>query len=80
MGDGFSWIYADNLPSAAVAPMGEFTLIGIESLLCLQEACVDARLDETAIRAIFHDTAMNLLSSHLDKPPQVVNLFTGESV
>jgi glutamate-1-semialdehyde 2,1-aminomutase len=64
MGDGFAWVYADELPSAAVTAFENFTLIGIESLLCLREACESCGLGEADVRDVFHDNALRLLAPH----------------
>lgn len=55
VGDKFHWIYDD----AA-------TLVGIESLLCLREACDDAGLNSADVQDIFHDNAQRLLAPHLN--------------
>ncbi|MBM3858405.1 MAG: aminotransferase class III-fold pyridoxal phosphate-dependent enzyme [Verrucomicrobia bacterium] len=72
MGDGFTWVYADDLPAKAVTPFENFTLVGIESLLCLREACENAGANDGDLRDIFRDNALRLLSPHLetkDVPP-----------
>ena len=65
MGDGFSWVYADDLPAPAVTPFEHFTLVGIESLLCLREACENLRLTTADIGDIFRHNALRLLAPHL---------------
>jgi glutamate-1-semialdehyde 2,1-aminomutase len=62
VGDGFAWIYADELPATGVSKIGDFTLLGIESLLCLREACKAERLGETAVQAIFQENAFRLIT------------------
>ena len=62
VGDGFAWIYADDLPPKGVSKVGDFALLGIESLLCLREACESERLGD-GVRAIFRENALRLLSS-----------------
>jgi glutamate-1-semialdehyde 2,1-aminomutase len=62
IGDGFAWIYADQLPKEGISRIGEFTLLGIESLLCLKEACRDCELSSAEIAAVFHDNALRLFS------------------
>jgi len=61
MGDGFAWIYADNLPAGAVSQIGNFTLIGIESLLCLREACLSRGSTTQEVEAIFLHNAQRIL-------------------
>lgn len=63
-GDGFVWHYAD---LAAASDTDGSTLVGIESLLCLREACEDLKLCEDSIQDIFRNNALRLLASHL--PP-----------
>ncbi|MBI5773856.1 MAG: aminotransferase class III-fold pyridoxal phosphate-dependent enzyme [Verrucomicrobia bacterium] len=69
-GDGFSWLYADELPSPAVTQFENFSLVGIESLLCLREACEIVGLNDADARDIFRDNALRLLAPHL-KPEAV---------
>ncbi len=72
MGDGFTWVYADDLPAKAVTQFENFTLVGIESLLCLREACEAAGMGDGDLRDIFRNNALRLLASHLeakDVPP-----------
>jgi glutamate-1-semialdehyde 2,1-aminomutase len=71
MGDGFSWIYADELPAKAVTQFENFTLAGIEGLLALREACDVAGMNARDIQDIFHDNGMRLIAPHLkleDRP------------
>ncbi|MDB6028672.1 MAG: kat [Verrucomicrobiales bacterium] len=63
VGDGFAWIYADELPANGISKVGDFTLLGIDSLLCLREACESVQLNQTEVRAIFRDNALRLLVS-----------------
>ena len=74
MGDGFSWIYADELPAKAVTQFENFTLAGIEGLLALREACEATGMNARDIRDIFHDNGLRLIAPHLQtrdqpKPP-----------
>lgn len=62
VGDGFAWIYADNLPSNGISKLGDFTLLGIESLLCLREACESERIGGAAVHAVFRENAQRLLA------------------
>lgn len=65
-GDGFSWVYEDDLPSPAVTRFDNYALVGIESLLCLREACDNGGFNNAAdAQDIFHDNALRLLAPHL---------------
>ena len=70
MGDGFSWVYADELPSPAVTQFENFALVGVESLRCLREAFETCGFKDADARDIFRDNALRLLAPHL-KPAQV---------
>jgi glutamate-1-semialdehyde 2,1-aminomutase len=61
-GDYFTWHYSDG-----EAPEDRMTLVGIESLLCLQDAAIDCGLDQTDLDAIFLGNAQRLLAAHLDR-------------
>jgi|GEM_PF-4964689 len=41
------------------------TLVGIESLLCLREACEDKGLTGSDVEAIFLKNALHILAPHL---------------
>ncbi len=64
-GDGFTWVYADDVSARDLTVFGHFTLVGIESLLCLREACEDTGMTPGDIQDIFRDNALRLLSPHL---------------
>ena len=66
MGNGFSWIYTDNLPSPAVTAFESAALVGVESLLCLREAFEIGGFDAADARDVFRDNALRLLAPHLD--------------
>ncbi len=66
MGDGFSWIYTDNLPSPAITAFENSALVGVESLLCLREAFDIGGFSSADAQDVFHDNALRLLSPHLD--------------
>jgi len=66
MGDGFSWIYTDNLPSPAVTMFENSALVGVESLLCLREAFEIGGFRGPDARDVFRDNALRLLGPHLD--------------
>jgi len=67
-GDHFFWLNPESLPEGQVAPTTtDFTLVGLESLLCLREACDDAGLNSGDIGDIFQQNALRLLAPHLPK-------------
>ncbi len=62
-GDKFFWLHPELLQADYVAPTAtDFTLIGIESLLCLREACEDAGLTGGDIEDIFQRNALRTLA------------------
>lgn len=65
MGDGFCWVYADDLPAPAVTQFENFTLIGIEGLLCLREAFDSCGLNDADKHDVFRHNALRLLAPHL---------------
>ncbi|MBL9215695.1 MAG: amidohydrolase family protein [Opitutaceae bacterium] len=70
VGAGFFWLHPDLEPAAT--PPGaraDMSLIGIESLLSLQEACTDAGLTAGDLRDIFLANALRLLEPHLPAEP-----------
>jgi glutamate-1-semialdehyde 2,1-aminomutase len=69
-GDGFTWLYSEDLPCKAVTAFEQFTLIGLEGLLALREACDSAGLNRDDIEDIFRRNALRLLAPHL--PPSAV--------
>lgn len=68
-GDGFTWIYSEEEAAQKLTIFGGYTLVGIESLLCLREACEDTGLNESDLHDIFHDNALRLLAPHLKAAP-----------
>ena len=64
-GDGFTWIYSDDSSAEKLTIFGNYTLVGIESLLCLREACEDTGMNPADIQDIFRDNALRLLAPHL---------------
>ncbi|MBI5801624.1 MAG: aminotransferase class III-fold pyridoxal phosphate-dependent enzyme [Verrucomicrobia bacterium] len=64
-GDGFTWIYSEDESAQKLTIFGSYTLVGIESLLCLREACDDTGMTTADARDIFHDNALRLLAPHL---------------
>jgi glutamate-1-semialdehyde 2,1-aminomutase len=61
VGDGFAWIYADDLSPTGISKVGEFTLLGIESLFCLREACESSGSSRQEVAAVFLHNAERLL-------------------
>ena len=66
MGDGFSWLYADLLPSPAITAFENVAPVGVESLLCLREAFEIGGFNAADARDVFRDNALRLLAPHLD--------------
>ena len=66
MGNGFSWIYSENLPSPVVTSFEDYALVGVESLLCLREAFDIGGFNKADAQDVFHDNALNLLAPHLE--------------
>ncbi len=64
-GDGFTWVYSDHASAKDLTVFGGYTLVGIESLLCLREACEDTGLTAKDLQDVFHDNAVRLLRPHL---------------
>ena len=64
-GDGFTWIYSEDSSAKDLTVFGHYTLVGIESLLCLREACEDTGMNPADLQDIFHDNALRLLAPHL---------------
>lgn len=61
LGDGFYWIYDEGIDWNAWR-MGRPTLVGIESLLAVQQACRSLCLTDGEIEAIFAGNARRLLT------------------
>lgn len=67
LADSFFWIYPETAKlEGSIPPNGE-SLIGVESLLCLREACEDAGLNDGDVQDIFRNNALRLLEPHLEK-------------
>lgn len=67
-GNYFFWLHPEVLDPGLKAPTNnEMTLIGIESLLCLKEACLDMGLTRADIEDIFLNNSLRLLNVHLLK-------------
>jgi glutamate-1-semialdehyde 2,1-aminomutase len=59
-GDGFTWIHPD-LGTDKLTIFGQYTTVGIESLLCLREACEDTGMTQGDLEDIFRENALRLL-------------------
>ncbi len=68
IGDGFAWFTAETVSWEKVSPACHPTLAGIESLRALQEAAGIFALNESDIRDIFYNNAVQLLG--LEKPEE----------
>jgi len=64
-GDGFTWIYSEDPAAEKLTIFGNYTLVGIESLLCLREACEDTGMNEADIADVFRENSLRLLAPHL---------------
>lgn len=60
VGDGFHWVYEHDLPADQRDAAG-LTLVGIESLLALRDACRRRHLNDTDVERIFYGNAQDLL-------------------
>lgn len=60
LGDGFYWIYDQDIERFAAATSVRATRIGIENLLAVREACELLDLDNQDVADIFYDNAMRL--------------------
>lgn len=69
-GDGFTWIYSEDASAEKLTNLGQYTLVGIESLMCMREACEDTGMNAGDLRDIFRDNTLRLLAPHL-KPKSV---------
>ncbi|WP_051254298.1 aminotransferase class III-fold pyridoxal phosphate-dependent enzyme [Arenibacter latericius] len=70
-GSTFSWLHPEIIGSdSKTSNKTDMTLVGIESLLCLQEMCEDEGLTAEDVKDIFLNNALRLLSPHL--PPPVI--------
>ncbi len=70
-GDGFTWIFPEDGSAKDLTIFGGYTLVGIESLLCLREACEDAALTPADVEDIFRHNALRMLAPHFSLPVSV---------
>lgn len=67
-GDYFFWLHPELIKKEHSPPTNsEMTLVGIESLLALKEACDDEGLTSIDIEDIFKNNALRFLKTHLPK-------------
>jgi glutamate-1-semialdehyde 2,1-aminomutase len=62
-GSTFCWVHPEWIRPS---PLTQMTLVGIESLLCLREACEDRNLTAPDVRALFRDNALRVLGTNRD--------------
>lgn len=79
-GSHFYWLHPEVLrPDYRPPTTSEMTLVGIESLITLREACEDAGLTKSDIEGIFRENALRFLAPHLPagimEQPQDGNLL-----
>jgi glutamate-1-semialdehyde 2,1-aminomutase len=74
VGDGFFWFYEDNVDWSNSAT-GSQSLVGIESLLALRQACKLAHLTEEDIQCVFRTNAEQALNLDAGKEPQGQNRY-----
>jgi glutamate-1-semialdehyde 2,1-aminomutase len=72
-GDGFTWIHPEEEAAARLTIFGSYTTVGIESLMCLREACEDTGMTPADLRDIFRENALRLLAPHLPAQPAAVS-------
>jgi glutamate-1-semialdehyde 2,1-aminomutase len=58
-GDGFTWIHPE-ITGDKLTIFGQYTTVGIESLLCLREACEDTGMTQGDLEDIFRENALRL--------------------
>jgi glutamate-1-semialdehyde 2,1-aminomutase len=65
-GDGFTWIHP-RPGTDKLTIFGQYTTVGIESLLCLREACEDTGMTQGDLDDIFRENALRLLQADISK-------------
>jgi glutamate-1-semialdehyde 2,1-aminomutase len=66
IGNNFYWLHPEVIaPEYRTAGSEQMTLVGIESLLTLREACEDAGMTTSDVQNIFLNNALRLLAPHL---------------
>ncbi len=80
-GENFFWLHPELIqPGYRPPTAADMPLVGIESLLCLREACEECGLTEPDIQGIFRGNALRLLAPHLPAvepaaPPEGTDLW-----
>ncbi len=64
-GDGFTWIHPE-ITGDKLTIFGQYTTVGIESLLCLREACEDTGMTQGDLEDIFRENALRLLKPKIE--------------
>lgn len=64
-GDGFTWIHPE--VAGGLTIFGGYTTVGIESLMCLREACEDTGMTQGDLEDIFRENALRLMRPHLPR-------------
>lgn len=65
-GQLFFWLHPENIrPEYRPPSSSDMTLVGIESLLALREACEDTGLTRGDVEDVFRENALRLLAPHL---------------
>lgn len=59
-GDSYHWVYERDVPEHQ-RPVGGFTLVGLESLLAIRDACRQMHVNDSDVQRIFRDNAKDLL-------------------
>lgn len=59
--DGFLWLYKEQLALVSGKTPFSVNLCGVENLLALQQACGMLNIGQDGVRALFYDSAMELL-------------------
>ena len=65
-GDGFTWIHPE-ITGDKLTIFGQYTTVGIESLLCLREACEDTGMTQGDLEDLFRGNALRLLKPAAEK-------------
>ena len=73
-GDGFTWIYSEDKSAKDLTVFGNYTIVGVESLMCLREACEDNGMTPGDLQDIFRDNALRLLAPHLPANTQPAHI------
>jgi glutamate-1-semialdehyde 2,1-aminomutase len=68
-GDGFTWIHPE-ITGDKLTIFGQYTTVGIESLLCLREACEDTGMTQGDLEDIFRENALRLCNGAIPGPTE----------